>query len=131
VNIVILDACRNNPFGNRLQPSTKGLAQVDAPPGTMIAFATAPGSTAADGTGRNGLYTHHLVRQMDRPDNAPLSFGGGIHFCLGAPLARLEAQVAFPAVLGRFPRLELAGEPQRRDSLTLRGLTRLPIKTGK
>ena len=69
--------------------------------------------------------------QLDRPDNAPLSFGGGIHFCLGAPLARLEAQVAFPALLDRFPHLELAGEPQRRDSLTLRGLTRLPIDTGK
>src|SRR5262249_61149798 len=54
VNIVVLDACRNNPFGNRLTTSAKGLAQVDAPPGTMIAFATSPGSTAADGGGRNG-----------------------------------------------------------------------------
>lgn len=67
VNIVILDACRNNPFGNRLQPSAKGLAQVDAPPGTLIAFSTAPGSTAADGTGRNGLYTKHLKENLERP----------------------------------------------------------------
>ena len=67
VNIVILDACRNNPFGTRLQASAKGLAQVDAPPGTLIAFSTAPGSTAADGSGRNGLYTSHLVQQIDRP----------------------------------------------------------------
>jgi len=67
VNIVILDACRNNPFGTRLQTSAKGLAQVDAPPGTLIAFATAPGSTAADGAGRNGLYTQHLVKQIERP----------------------------------------------------------------
>src|SRR5206468_1128515 len=44
VNIVILDACRNNPFGNKLQMTSRGLAQVDAPPGTFIAFATAPGS---------------------------------------------------------------------------------------
>jgi len=64
VNIVILDACRNNPFGTRIAASAKGLAQVDAPPGTFIAFATAPGSTAADGGGRNGLYTQNLVRQM-------------------------------------------------------------------
>jgi cytochrome P450 len=64
---------------------------------------------------------------LERVDNAPLSFGGGIHYCLGAPLARLEAQVAFPALLGRFPNIELAGEPERRDSLTIRGLTRLPI----
>ncbi len=62
VNIVILDACRNNPFGTRVALSNKGLAQIDAPPGTFIAFATSPGSTAAVGLGRNGLYTGHLVR---------------------------------------------------------------------
>jgi hypothetical protein len=67
VNIVILDACRNNPFGTRVQATAKGLAQVDAPPGTLIAFATAPGSTAADGMGRNGLYTQHLVKHLQRP----------------------------------------------------------------
>jgi uncharacterized caspase-like protein len=67
VNFVILDACRNNPFGTRLQASARGLAQVEAPPGTLIAFATAPGSTAADGSGRNGLYTQHLVRNLPRP----------------------------------------------------------------
>src|SRR5690349_1602122 len=66
VNIVILDACRNNPFGTRLATNAKGLAPIDAPPGTFIAFATAPGSTAADGTGRNGLYTQHLVREIAR-----------------------------------------------------------------
>lgn len=64
VNIVILDACRNNPFGTRFATSAKGLAQVDAPPGTLIAFSTSPGSTAADGKGRNGLYTEHLVKQV-------------------------------------------------------------------
>jgi len=67
VNIVILDACRNNPFGNRVSVSTRGLAQVDAPPGTLIAFATAPGSVAADGSGRNGLYTGELVQAMRKP----------------------------------------------------------------
>ena len=71
VNIVILDACRNNPFGTRLAASAKGLAQIDAPPGTLIAFATAPGSTAADGGGRNGLYTQHLVQEIPKP-NAPI-----------------------------------------------------------
>jgi uncharacterized caspase-like protein len=70
VNLVILDACRNNPFGTKLQATAKGLAQVDAPPGTLIAFATAPGSTAADGGARNGLYTHHLVKQMEKPGAA-------------------------------------------------------------
>ncbi|OLB67141.1 MAG: cytochrome [Actinobacteria bacterium 13_2_20CM_2_72_6] len=65
--------------------------------------------------------------RLDRTDNAPLSFGGGIHYCLGAPLARLEAQVALPALVRRFPRLALAGTPERRDSLTIKGFTRLPV----
>jgi cytochrome P450 len=66
---------------------------------------------------------------LARGDCAPLSFGGGIHYCLGAPLARLEAQVAFPALLRRFPHIELCGTPERRDSLAIRGYTRLPVRT--
>ena len=64
---------------------------------------------------------------LDRAQQAPLSFGGGIHYCLGAPLARLEAQIAFPALLTRFPRLALAGEPVGREGLMVRGHTSLPI----
>ncbi|MET7394822.1 cytochrome P450 [Dactylosporangium sp. NPDC005572] len=67
--------------------------------------------------------------RLDRPDNAPLSFGGGIHYCLGAPLARLEAQIAFPALLARFPSLAPADRPERRDSLSLKGFTSLPVRT--
>jgi cytochrome P450 len=66
---------------------------------------------------------------LARADAAPLSFGGGIHYCLGAPLARLEARVAFPQLCRRFPGLALAGEPERRDSLAIRGYTRLPVCT--
>jgi cytochrome P450 len=64
---------------------------------------------------------------LDRAQQAPLSFGGGIHYCLGAPLARLEAQIAFPALLTRFPRLALAGEPVSREGSALRGHISLPI----
>jgi cytochrome P450 len=64
---------------------------------------------------------------LDRAGQPPLSFGGGIHYCLGAPLARLEAQVAFPALLSRFPRLSLAGEPVWRAGLALHGHTSLPV----
>jgi cytochrome P450 len=67
---------------------------------------------------------------LDRPDNAPLSFGGGIHYCLGAPLARLEARIALPALLRRYPRLALADGAVRRNSLTLKGFLRLPIQSG-
>ncbi|GAA2487345.1 cytochrome P450 [Winogradskya humida] len=67
---------------------------------------------------------------LTRPDNGPLSFGGGIHYCLGAPLARMEAEIALPALVRRFPELRLAGDPVRRNSLTLRGYTSLPVNTG-
>lgn len=63
----------------------------------------------------------------NRADNQPLSFGAGPHFCLGAPLARMEAQLALPALLRRFPRLALAGPPVRRDRITLRGYDELLV----
>jgi cytochrome P450 len=56
-----------------------------------------------------------------------LSFGHGIHFCLGAPLARLEGQIALLALVQRFPRMELAGQPRRGENLLLRGLASLPV----
>ena len=63
LNIVILDACRDNPFGSDLKTG-KGLSQVDAPIGTLLAYATAPGNVASDGANANGLYTEHLLREM-------------------------------------------------------------------
>lgn len=67
MNIVILDACRNNPFERRFRSAGGGLAQMDAPKGSLIAYATAPGKVAADGEGRNGLYTQELLRHIQTP----------------------------------------------------------------
>ena len=67
VNIVILDACRNNPFERRFRGQEGGLAQINAPKGTMIAYATAPGRVASDGGGDNGLYTSKLVDAIKTP----------------------------------------------------------------
>ncbi len=63
-NIMILDACRNNPFTRSARSGQAGLAQMDAPVGTLVAFATSPGAVASDGAGANGLYTQHLLTAM-------------------------------------------------------------------
>lgn len=67
LNLMILDACRNNPFARSFRSQTLGLAQMDAPKGSYIAYATAPGSVASDGTGRNGIYTEALLKAMRKP----------------------------------------------------------------
>jgi uncharacterized caspase-like protein len=67
VNVLILDACRNNPFERRLRGTSTGLAPVDAARGTLVAYATAPGSVAADGQGRHGLYTDELLKALRVP----------------------------------------------------------------
>jgi cytochrome P450 len=66
---------------------------------------------------------------LTRQDNRHLAFGWGPHFCFGAPLGRIEAQIAFEALLTRLPELELGGGPlQWRENLKLRGLEKLPIR---
>ncbi len=67
--------------------------------------------------------------QLDvgRRENPHLAFGGGVHYCVGAALARMEAEVAFGRLLARFPRLALAGAPAWRDCINLRGLAALPL----
>lgn len=67
---------------------------------------------------------------LGRTPNAHLTFGHGIHFCLGAPLARLEGQVALRALADRFPNIRLASDvpPGWKDSLILRGLQSLPVR---
>lgn len=64
LNIVILDACRDNPFARSFRSSAQGLASMNAPSGTLVAYATAPGSVANDGAGENGIYTGELVKAM-------------------------------------------------------------------
>lgn len=68
MNIIILDACRNNPYASSTRSLDRGLAAPDiAPKGSIIAFATAPGKTASDGDGENGLYTQELIKALRRP----------------------------------------------------------------
>ncbi len=67
VSMVILDACRNNPFERRFRSLNGGMAQINAPEGTLIAYATAPGKVAADGDGSNGLYTQEFLKALTSP----------------------------------------------------------------
>jgi cytochrome P450 len=60
-----------------------------------------------------------------------LAFGDGIHFCLGAPLARAEAQIAFEEILRRFPHIELAGEPTWGGTFIIRGAKKLPLRVSQ
>ncbi|MBI5518928.1 MAG: caspase family protein [Desulfovibrio sp.] len=67
LNIVILDACRNNPYARAFRSQAEGLAKMDAPKGSLIAYATAPDSVAADGSGKNGVYTGELLKNLRMP----------------------------------------------------------------
>ena len=67
LNIVIMDACRNNPYKRGFRSATRGLAKIQATRGTLIAYATAPGNVAADGAGDNSPYTEALARAMNTP----------------------------------------------------------------
>jgi len=75
---------------------------------------------------------------FDRPDemditrdpNPHIGFGAGIHFCIGAPLARMEMQTALPLLMKRFPRIELASEPVSRGTFVLRGYATVPVSLG-
>lgn len=67
LNILILDACRNNPFARSFGVASRGLARMDGPAGTFIAYATAPGSVSQDGNSRNSPYTRSLLAAMSKP----------------------------------------------------------------
>ncbi len=68
--------------------------------------------------------------RLDRSPNPHLAFGAGIHFCLGAPLARLEMQILFRSIVERLPTIELTAEPRFKPRFVLRGLEALPVRIG-
>lgn len=68
VNLVLLDACRDNPFARRFRSASRGLAKIESASGMLIHYATRPGSVASDGIGKNGTYTEALLRHIAEPD---------------------------------------------------------------
>jgi len=63
---MVLDACRNNPFARSFRSASRGLAKMHAPKGSVILYATSPGDVAADGSGKNGLFTENLMQSMNK-----------------------------------------------------------------
>jgi cytochrome P450 len=81
------------------------------------------GSANRDST----VFEHSDEMDLTRDPNPHIGFGAGIHFCLGAPLARLEMGVSLPALWEKYPNMQLAGEPVRRPTFVLRGYERVSI----
>src|SRR5262249_7543136 len=76
------------------------------------------------------VFDDAMAFRIARDPNPPLGFGHGVHFCLGANLARLELRIVFEELLARFPRVELGGAPEWTRSNKHTGLRRLPVRLG-
>ena len=94
---------------------------VTVEPGQKIASLL--GSAARD----ESVFANPDLMDVTRDPNPHIGFGAGIHFCIGAPLARLEMSIALPMLMQRFPNLELAAEPVRRPTFVLRGYETIPV----
>jgi cytochrome P450 len=143
-----LEELRSDPA--KVADAVEELLRYDAPvPHSTFRFAVAPvdigGATIPSGAQviislaaanrDRHQYEEPNALDIDRPPSRHLAFGYGTHFCLGAPLARLEGQLAFEALLRRFPHLRLAIPDDQLhwghgDGLVLRGLTELPVIPG-
>ena len=138
-----MDRLREDP--DLIKPAVEELLRYDSPVQMASERYAREEVTIAGVTIARGETVHAMLgsanrdeRQFDRPDdlditrepNRHLAFGQGVHYCVGAPLARLEGQIAINTLLRRFPDLRLAVPPQalrRRPGLGLRGLVSLPL----
>lgn len=112
---------------SRYSEEATSYAGVDVPPGAAVLMMLGAANHDETRFAEPGRFDPARY-QAGAP--SPLSFGAGAHYCLGAALARLEAQVAFPVLVRDLPGLSRAGEPVRRDRLTLRGYASLPVTVG-
>lgn len=103
-SIVILDACRDNPFARAWSRSMedRGLAPVYAPRGTLIAYATSPGQKASDGKGRNGEYTAALLQHLATPDCSIETMFKRVRNTLGAATAQQQISWEHTSLAGEF-----------------------------
>ncbi len=110
------------------------ISRVVAAPSELRGKALRPGDTVLLGIGPANrdpaVFAEPDRLDLTRAPNPHVGFGLGTHFCPGAQLSRMETRAAIPALLARFPRLALAGEPMWRRTIILRGLERLPVRLG-
>jgi formylglycine-generating enzyme required for sulfatase activity len=150
LNIVILDACRNNPLSRGMRSADQGLARMDAPMGSFIAYSTAPGATAADGSGRNSPYTLALAKAMQKrgipieeafrdarvdviaaTQKAQIpwessSLTGAFSFNPGARAAEAQTAAAAPAPAATQPAASAAKTPAPASGAAIEGCTNCP-----
>jgi uncharacterized caspase-like protein len=102
LNIVIPDACRNNPFARSFRSPVTGLARMDAPKGSIIAYATSPGKLAADGDGRNGLYTKYLIQNIQKPGLTVEQVFKNVRMAVAAETASKQIPWESSSLMGEF-----------------------------
>jgi hypothetical protein len=125
LNIVILDACRNNPFARSFRSVNKGLASIDAPGGTLIAYATGPGSVASDGEGRNGLYTMELLNAIRVPGIKIEDLFKRVRSAVLAKTAGKQLTWESTSLVGDFYFSERSGPDKAMAAISLKSLKKL------
>ncbi|EOV1630782.1 caspase domain-containing protein [Yersinia enterocolitica] len=101
-SIIILDACRDDPFKRPWRSVSRGLAPVYAPRGTLLAFSTSPGQVASDGDGRNGLYTEALLKHIEEPDLPIEAMFKRVRNTLGAKTRQHQISWEHTSLAGEF-----------------------------
>jgi Flp pilus assembly protein TadD len=102
LNVIILDACRNNPYTRNLRSSQPGLAVIQAASGSLIAYATSPGTTAEDGPGRNGTYTKHLLHFMQVPSLSAEQMFKEVRVAVAQETGKKQIPWVSTSILGDF-----------------------------
>ncbi|OGR38156.1 MAG: hypothetical protein A2051_03135 [Desulfovibrionales bacterium GWA2_65_9] len=114
LNIIILDACRNNPFARSFRSADQGLARMDAPTGSIVAYATAPNAVASDGKGQNGMYTKYLLQNMTTPGIPIEEVFKRVRISVMGESAKKQVPWESSSIAGYF---YLAGQPQQALSI--------------
>ena len=123
-NIIILDACRDNPYERSFRTSSRGLTQMAGAEGLLIAYATAPGKVAADGDGRNGLFTEQLLLALDQPGQPVETVFKLVRQGVAGASGRAQVPFVSNGLIGDFYFNPVVGsktpEPKQLITLTLR-----------